>query len=104
MTNQMIILGERIRLMQEGKLSGSGLFTEVESNGELKRLEIPEQIHTYNGWKARGYQVRKGEKSDIKFPIWKSVKRKSKDGEESGEKMILKVSAFFTMAQVEPIK
>lgn len=108
MTNQMIILSESVRLMEEGKLSGSGEFVEVENeDGTKKLLELPEEIHTFNGWKARGFKVKKGEKSSIKFAIWKHTSKKveSKDGEESEKtRMFMKTSAFFTAKQVEPIK
>ncbi len=30
-------------------------------DGSLIEVPEPETIHTYNGWKALGYQVRKGE-------------------------------------------
>jgi hypothetical protein len=108
MTNAMIILEESVRLMEEGKLSGSGTFVEIENeDGTKKHLELPEEIHTFAGWKARGYAVRKGEKSFIKFPIWKHTSKKieSEDGEESEfSRMIIKTSSFFTKSQVEPIK
>ena len=120
MTNEMIILTESIQLMKEGKLKGSGEFVEVENeDGSKKHLELPEEIHTFQGWKARGYQVKKGEKSAIKFPIWKHTTKKlktntgdanldamneqvnKKGGEEN---MFMQMAAFFTIAQVEPIK
>lgn len=66
MTNQVIILLESVKLMEEGKLQGSGRFTEIETPEGVKRFEEPETIHTYAKWKALGYQVRKGEKSEIK--------------------------------------
>lgn len=106
MTNAMIIMNESIRLMEEGVLHGSGQFVEVENeDGTKKTLELPEEIHTFNGWKALGYSVKKGEKSRIKFPIWKhTTKKVEKDGEEEERsRMFQKVSAFFTFDQVEPI-
>lgn len=106
MTNAMIIMNESIRLMEEGILHGCGQFVEVEKeDGTKELLELPEEIHTFNGWKALGYCVKKGEKSRIKFPIWKySTKTVEKDGEEEERsRMFQKVSAFFTSDQVEPI-
>ena len=48
MTNSMIILSESIRLMQEGILSGSGIFgTYTDREGNEKQIELPEQIHTH---------------------------------------------------------
>lgn len=106
MTNAMIILNESVRLMKEGVINGTGEFIEVENaNGTKEKLEMPEPIHTFNGWKERGYQVKKGEHSKIKFPIWKhTTKTVEKDGkEEERSNMFQKVSAFFTFDQVEPI-
>ena len=108
MTNAMIILMESVKLMEEGKLNGTGKFIEVEDgNGGRKKLEIPEAIHTYAKWKELGYQVRRGEKSEIKIQVWK-YRGKTQTDEESGEtietgKCFLKVAAFFTMAQVDAI-
>lgn len=119
MTNATIILNESIRLMEEGKLNGSGQFVEIETESGAKTIELPEEIHTFNGWKQRGYAVKKGEKSSIKFPIWKhTTKFLSTDtGSEAVDKMnaninaqggesrmFMKTAAFFTSAQVEPIK
>ena len=106
MTNAMIIMNESIRLMEEGVLKGSGEFVTVENeDGTKKTLELPEAIHTFNGWKARGYRVKKGEKSKIKFTIWKCGKKKVENNGEEEEKtsMFMKLSAFFTFDQVEKI-
>lgn len=107
MTNEMIIFQESIRLMDEGVLKGSGEFAEIEApDGTKKTVELPEQIHTFNGWKERGYCVKKGEKSKIKFPIWKHTAKRveNENGEEDEHiSMFMKVSAFFTMEQVEAI-
>ena len=65
-------------------------------------LDPGDVIHTYQGWKSRGYQVQKGEKAIAKFSIWKYVTRKKKDGSEE-QKMFLKNSAWFTQKQVSKI-
>ena len=113
MTNEQIILMERIRLMDEGILKGTGkIFVAEDAEGNKKTLELPEEIHTFNGWKQRGFQVKKGEKSQIKFPIWKYTERKVKEEEKTGNpledapiaNMFMKLSAFFTIDQVEAIK
>lgn len=117
MTNATIILYESIRLMEEGILKGSGQYVEIQNeDGTTKTVELPEEIHTYNGWKERGYQVKKGEHSSIKFPIWKHTakmlntntgntetdKMNAQINAEGGQKnMFMKISAFFTAAQVE---
>ena len=75
--------------------------------GTLKLVDgIPEEIHTFEGWKERGYGVRKGEKSDIRITIWKhgTKKIKDKDGNETEKSaMFLKESAFFRRSQVDEI-
>lgn len=109
MTNEMIIFNNRIELQKKNIIKGTGNMIEVEINGEKITLEEPEEIHTFNGWKQRGYKVKKGEHSSIKFPIWKYVEKKKKPEELTGNELIdapetnmfMKMSAFFTQAQVE---
>lgn len=112
MTNAMIILNESIRLMQEGVLKGSGeILTVKYDDGHTEDFEVPEPIHTYQAWKAMGYQVRKGEKAVAKFTIWKYAEHKediaaddiATEDKPMG-KMFMKMSAFFKMSQVERIK
>ena len=75
--------------------------------GTLKLADgIPEEIHTFEGWKERGFSVRKGEKSDIRITIWKygTKKIRDKDGNETEKSsMFLKESAFFRRSQVDEI-
>lgn len=107
----MIIMNESVKLMNEGKLRGTGMFMDMEINGEIQQVEIPEAIHTFNGWKKLGYTVKKGEHSSIKFPIWKYTEKAKKPEELTGNpledapvsNMFMKVSAFFTAAQVEKV-
>ena len=105
MTNAMIILNESVRLMEEGVLKGTGEFITVDNgDGTTRQLEMPEPIHTFNKWKELGYIVKKGEKSNIKFPIWKHSSKTTVD--EAGEEkentaMFMKTSAFFKFSQVE---
>lgn len=104
MTNSMIILSESVRLMEEGKLKSSGKFVKItDADGSEKTLEMPIEIHTFNGWKERGFCVRKGEKSTIKFPIWKHIYGKENEEGKKKDHMFMKLSAFFTEEQVEPI-
>lgn len=107
MTNAQIILNESFNLMEKGILKGNGTYgTMIDENGKESKVEFPEDIHTFNGWKERGYSVKKGEKSKIKFSIWKYTKKtvKDEDGkEEDKTSMFLKMSAFFTAEQVEKI-
>ena len=119
MTNAQIILNESISLMEQGILKGSGQFAEIETENGTMTIELPEAIHTYNGWKQLGYSVKKGAKSSIKFPIWKHTvkflntetgnaeldKMNTQINEQGGQtNMFMKLSAWFTAEQVEPIK
>lgn len=108
MTNAEIIDRTKTELMQQGILKGSGKFiTTKNAEGVEIKIELPQEIHTFSAWKELGYSVKKGEKSKIKFPIWKcAVKKGKNDKGEDEEKssMFMKVSAFFTAEQVEKIK
>ena len=119
MTNAQIILNESLSLMEQGILKGSGQFAEVETAEGTITIELPEDIHTFQGWKDRGYSVKKGEKSQIKFPIWKHTvkflntdtgnaeldKMNQQINDQGGQtNMFMKTAAFFTFAQVEPMK
>lgn len=119
MTNAQIILIESISLMEQGILKGSDQFAEIETEEGTQTIELPEEIHTFNGWKQLGFSVKKGEKSSIKFAIWKHTvkflntdtgnaeldKMNTQINEQGGQKnMFMKMSSWFTAAQVEPIK
>lgn len=106
MTNETIILNESFKLMADGILKGSGEFVEI--NG--KQVELPEEIHTFNGWKARGFMVKKGEKAKASFVIWKCAKKTKEAEDEDGNKveintskMFHKMSYFFTADQVKAL-
>lgn len=120
MTNEMIILNASLKLMEEGILKGSGVFGEIENaDGSKTSVELPEEIHTFNCWKERGFSVKKGAKSEIRIQIWKHTTKMLRTDTDNAEtnkmnqqindqggqsNMFMKVSAFFTAAQVEPIK
>ena len=111
MTNNMIILLESVKLMEQGKIKGSG---QVVFSQDGKELEIPEEIHTYQAWKRLGFQVKKGSKAVAQFGIWKYINQKPKadelandvDGElEALEgRCYMKLASFFTKEQVEEVK
>lgn len=119
MTNAMIILNESVKLMESGVIKGTGQFVEVEdADGNKKRLEIPEEIHTFAAWKSMGYSVKKGEHAVAKFAIWKHTakmldtntgnaetdKMNAEINDKGGmQNMFMKVAAFFTADQVEKI-
>ena len=112
MTNEEIIMGNRIFLMKEGLLKGTGVMIEYRAeSGEIEKVEMPEEIHTFNTWKKLGYSVKKGEHSIARFPIWQKVKSKAKkedegkdeEKEEKNGRYYKKVAFFFTKDQVEKI-
>ncbi len=101
MTNEQIILNDRIRLMNEGVIGTTGRNIVIEdSEGRKTLTKEPEEIHTYMEWKRRGYTVRHGEKCISALPIWKNIPS-GKSGEGPKEKMILKQAFFFKASQVE---
>lgn len=111
MTNEMIILNESVKLMNDGIIRGTGRYFEVEDqNGNKTTLELPEAIHTYAAWKQIGRQVKRGEKCKARFYIWKQGKGKTVIDEESGEeieqsgRMFMKEAFFFTFEQTEPVR
>lgn len=96
MTNAEIIMRESFELVKQGRLK---LIGEGEN-------AMPEPIHTFQKWKELGFQVKKGEKSDIKFPIWKHSVRvvTNETGEEKKEPSVfMKTAVFFTFSQVKKI-
>lgn len=107
MTNAMIIELNKLELQKQGILKYTGR-TVHGLNLAGEEVELPEiqPIHTFNGWKSRGFRVKRGEHAIAKFPIWKYTgKRKNETEEEAQEKgyCFMKLSAFFTDEQVEKI-
>lgn len=110
MTNADIIFTESQKLMEEGIIGTTGRKFKaivVNSEGEEEEIEVmeAEPIHTYNGWKERGYQVQKGEKAIAQFMIWKHVTKKAESEDEQDEsKMFMKKASWFKFSQVAPIE
>lgn len=106
MTNEMIIFKERCRLYDAQILPGTGRFFEIETEtGEKKQLEEPEEIHTFAGWKERGFVVKRGQHAITKIVIWKYTTKKAKNPDEADEeRMFQKLSYFFAPEQVEPLQ
>ncbi len=62
MNNATIIFNAACELLKQGVIQSTGrLLMRKMPDGSLLEVPEPETIHTYNGWKALGYQVRKGE-------------------------------------------
>jgi len=113
MTNDQIILNNRIFLMEEGVLKGTGEIFLYEDESGKREIEIPEEIHTFQVWKDLGYMVKKGEHSIARFPIWHKAgknMRDKKDDEDVDEedlkrrKFYMKTAFFFKADQVEKMQ
>ena len=104
-TNAQIILQASLALMAEGVLKPTGrVFVQKMDDGTEIELPEPEPIHTYNGWKELGYQVKKGQHAIATFPIWKySGKKDEETGEETGGKCYQRKAFWFTFDQVEKV-
>ena len=105
MTNEEIILSASLELMKQGILKPTGrVLTQELPDGTKVELPEPEPIHTYNGWKDRGYQVKKGEHAKATFTIWKySGKKDEETGEIEKGRCFQKKSFWFTFDQVEAV-
>lgn len=111
MTNEKIILLERMSLLKAGKIGTTGRVFRLD-NGDGTTTDIlePEEIHTFAAWKERGMSVKKGEHAVTKLTIWKAGKgKKAPETEEQAEnpektRMFLKTAHFFAASQVEPTK
>lgn len=110
MTNADIIFTQSQKLMEEGIIGTTGKKFKaviINEQGEEEEVEVleAEPIHTYNGWKERGYQVQKGEKAIAQFTIWKRVVKKAKSDDEQDEaKMFMKIASWFKFSQVKKIE
>ena len=66
---------------------------------------IDENVFTYAEWKARGRQVKRGEKARFSTTIHKPRTKKNDKGEKvNSGGFFLKTAHFFTIDQTEPIK
>lgn len=101
MTNLQIITDEAI---------ANGLFTKEEVEAIYTAgHELP--LHTYAGWKQRGYQVRRGEHARITTKLWqyntKKQEVKTTDGNDEEieiKNCYLVKSYLFTLDQVDKIE
>lgn len=65
-------------------------------------IKPEEEIHTFQGWKDRGYRVKRGEHAITRLTIWKYAGKKDKETEEETDgHCFLKNSCFFATSQVE---
>lgn len=104
MTNQQIIFNAEQELAEQGKINYTGRVFEMETaDGSKITLKETEEIHTYQTWKALGFQVSKGQKAVTKLTIWKHTTKHNKETDQDESKMFMKTAAFFSRGQVEAI-
>ncbi len=108
MTNEQIIFQHRLKLREDGIIGSTDQMIIIEhEDGTKESVFMPEEIHSFQGWKERGYVVKKGEhhRDGCAFPIWIPAKRSKKDAcpdddNDKADHMILKMTYFFTGDQV----
>lgn len=70
MTNADIIFQQSQKLAEQGIIEYTGReFKAVDGEGKEIVIRETEPIHTYNAWKALGFQVQKGQKAVAQFTI-----------------------------------
>jgi hypothetical protein len=100
MTNEQVIMNMRVRLMNSRVIGTTGNKMEwVDRDGVITEIDEPAEIHTYVGWKRRGYQVPKGTKAKVFIPIWNYL-----TDEEGNTVMMQRNAPFFLPNQVEKIE
>ena len=110
MTNAEIIMRESEALMAQGILASAGTIEVQDEDGNKHEVDVPEDIHTYQGWKQLGSQVKKGEHAVARFAIWTPSKRKMDDDTDEAKKvdakpnMWLSTAYWFKASQVEEVK
>ena len=111
-TNESIIMNARLELLAQGVLQPTGRTIEIENNvGERIRVPEPEEIHTFNAWRAAGYYIRRGEHAIVRLNIWNHTAPRTQtvitsegseiEAEDRGH-FYHKQSCFFAAHQVEP--
>ena len=83
MTNEQIISNAAQQLAEAGAIKYTGrVYKARDAAGQVIELKETEAIHTYNAWRALGFQVQKGQKAVAKLTIWKHA---TKTDDETGE-------------------
>ena len=94
MKNEEIIMEEKIKLLKDGKIKGTGRKI-INPLDNYEMIEEPEEIHTKGKWAKDGFIVKEGETPITKIKIWKTYKRKDSQG-------VMKVETeFYTKEQTE---
>ena len=104
MTNEMIIANAAQQLAEAGAIKYTGrVFKARDAAGQVIELKETEAIHTYNAWKALGFQVQRGQKAVAKLTIWKHATKTDEETGEEESRMFMKTAAFFSASQVEAL-
>ena len=105
MKNETIIMNERLALMEQGVIGTTGkTITITNAEGKKVKVQEPEEIHTYGGWKKVGRQVMKGEKAKASFMIYKHTVKKAKEENAEDKEYMFQTKAFwFKESQTEAI-
>lgn len=86
------------------------IFYGIKNHLEISDADAAEMLnngtfpvyHTYEKWKSLGFQVKRGEHSELKISIWKQGKPKeNEDGTTVPGRMFMKTASFFGAGQVE---
>lgn len=116
MTNADIIFSESQKLAENGAIAYTGrTIPVVLADGTESEIKETEPIHTFAEWKKAGFIVKKGQHAVAKFPIWMYTDRPSRRTQEARQEAgrdteapdphyYMKVSAFFSESQVQPIE
>lgn len=89
---------------KNGMYEEHGTINEVLLSPEFYGIDHLE-LHTFNGWKKKGYRVRKGEKGWIIWAKPKAMKKgeQQPQTDEEKEEKWFPTCYLFTSEQVEPI-
>lgn len=105
MTNEQIVMQERINAMEKGIIGTTGRMLET-ADGQF--IPEPEALYTFQAWKELGFKIIKGQHAVVTTKLWK--KKKQKDSDSSNEETIdmnrdyyLCKAFLFSQKQVERI-
>lgn len=111
--NETIILAARFDLMDRGIIGRTGRKIPIETETGTIFVDEPEELHTFEAWKAAGFNVKKGQHAISRISIWKHTGPKNvsvpmedgtqKEFEDKGH-FFKKQACFFARSQVERIK
>lgn len=105
MTNEQIVMSERINAMEKGIIGTTGRMLET-ADGQF--IPEPEALYTFQAWKELGFKIIKGQHAVVTTKLWKKKKQKDSD-DNSGETIDMNrdyylCKAFlFSQKQVERI-